>query len=295
MTKEQFLHSVKLERTPSVRQTKSEPILSVSNSDRSTRAIKAKKYKCLIGCSGSVATLKLPELAVLLSHDYEILIVMTNHAKDFLNKAKEYNESIWNEFLEIDGLNLLFDDNDEWALWNRLGDPVLHIELTKWADLLLIAPGSADLISKASVGISDNLLLSVMRAWDLEAKPCLLCPAMNTFMWYHPSTQTSLELMKKWGWCVIYPVEKKLACYDVGIGALAPVKEIVKHVRYHLRLEGGLIGEGEEYESGDENNNNGRKMMNYQRLVKRSLISLGILGAVHLAVYSLNRMNATKK
>jgi hypothetical protein len=102
---------------------------------------------------------------------------------------------------------------------------VLHIEMRRWADILVVAPASANLLSKAAYGIADNFVLSVMRAWDFR-KPCVLCPAMNTAMWTHPSTKDSIDRMESWGWEVLGPVEKLLACNEKGNGAMISVQEI---------------------------------------------------------------------
>lgn len=63
-----------------------------------------------------------------------------------------------------------------------MGDPVLHIELRRWADVLVLAPLSANTMAKVAHGLCDNLLTSVVRAWDY-AKPMIVAPAMNTYMW----------------------------------------------------------------------------------------------------------------
>lgn len=104
-------------------------------------------------------------------------------------------------------------------------------------DMILVAPASADLIAKASLGISDNLVLSIMRAWNYS-KPCLVCPAMNTMMWEHPATQNSLQVLTRWGWKVVHPMTKVLACKEEGQGALAAVSTICQAVREAaIRLE----------------------------------------------------------
>lgn len=103
-------------------------------------------------------------------------------------------------------------------------------------DIILVAPASADLIAKASLGISDNLVLSIMRAWDYS-KPCLICPAMNTMMWEHPATRNSLQVLTRWGWEVVHPMTKVLACKEEGQGALAAVSTICQAVREAIRLE----------------------------------------------------------
>jgi phosphopantothenoylcysteine decarboxylase len=190
----------------------------------------ATRRNCLLGCSGSVATLKVPEItADLVSKGFNVLIVCTENAEFFLHRAQKYNLGAWDQFQRTGGSKLVLQDSDEWSLWNQKGDIVLHIELRKWADVLLIAPASADLLAKASVGICDNLLLSVMRAWDF-AKPCFLCPAMNTLMWTHSNTNIALNKLREWGWKVIDPAEKLLACNDKGIGAMASTALIVETV-----------------------------------------------------------------
>ena len=97
--------------------------------------------------------------------------------------------------------------------------------MRRWADILVVAPASANLISKASYGIADNFVLSVLRAWDFR-KPCIICPAMNTAMWLHPTTKESLNRLKSWGYEILGPVEKILACNEKGNGAMVSVQDI---------------------------------------------------------------------
>lgn len=100
-------------------------------------------------------------------------------------------------------------------------------EHRQWADILLIAPMSADLMSKIACGISDTLLLSVVRAWHLKKKPIVVCPAMNTEMFRHPTTESALQTFQTWGYKIVRPVSKLLACNEEGEGALADVSTIV--------------------------------------------------------------------
>jgi len=194
--------------------------------------LKGKVPKCLIACSGSVATLKIPELVAELSLHFEVMIICTTSAAFFLEKAQVYNEDAWKKFEIAGGWNLVLKDEDEWQMWNTigakflyplpilpyydqpfftcLGNSVLHIEMRRWADVLIVAPASANVIAKSSYGIADNFVLSVMRAWDFR-KPCILCPAMNTVMWTHPSTQESLSRLQAWGWMVLDPKRPGMA------------------------------------------------------------------------------------
>ena len=131
------------------------------------------------------------------------------------------------------------DSEDEWRQWNQLGDPVMHIDLRNWADILLIAPLSAHTLAKLSNGLCDDVLTSVARAWDFSSpsssicKAVVLAPAMNTFMWNHPLTKRQLEIIKSFGdnIFVLEPQVKELACGDVGKGALTEVSVIVDFVK----------------------------------------------------------------
>jgi phosphopantothenoylcysteine decarboxylase len=148
----------------------------------------------------------------------------------FISRAESYKKASWDDFMSVGGWGLIITDEDEWTLWGNIGDTVLHIELRRWADIAIVAPASADFISKICAGISDTVALSTLRAWDFT-KPCVLCPAMNTLMWNHPCTEECISKLKSWGWKLISPISKKLACNDVGNGALAPVSEIFEVVR----------------------------------------------------------------
>ena len=130
---------------------------------------------------------------------------------------------------------------------------MLHIELRKWADVFAIAPLDANTLAKLAVGLSDNCLTCVWRAWD-TAKPVVLAPAMNTLMWQNPFTRRHLKAIAADNGAghipahldepqliaqindrsktlrVVPPVEKRLACGDVGMGGLAEVAEIVAAV-----------------------------------------------------------------
>lgn len=125
-----------------------------------------------------------------------------------------------------------------------MGDPVLHIDLRNWADLLLVAPLSAHTLAKVAHGLSDDTLSCVIRAWEFgrgssraNAKPLLLAPAMNTAMWVHVLTNQQLETIRGFfteddanAFHVIEPQTKLLACGEFGDGALAEVADIVKRV-----------------------------------------------------------------
>lgn len=203
----------------------------------------------LLGVTGSVAAIKTPELfAQMRQQGHAVKVVATSAALYFFNPAA---------LAERDGRrdpDVVILDEDEWpgravGQGYQRGDPVLHIELRRWADLLLIAPLDANTLGKLALGLSDNCLTCIYRAWD-PARPIVLAPAMNTLMWQHPATGRHLrqialdcgvssspdglaldhhiETINAQGsrLRIVPPRETRLACNDVGIGAMALVDEI---------------------------------------------------------------------
>ena len=188
--------------------------------------------------------------------------------------AKNYDEELWSRFSERccrpsavnnsavnksavsnSAVNnddptkiVVYVDSDEWNLKTiNLGGrfpPVLHIDLRSWADALVIAPLSANTLSKLATGACDNLLSSVFRAWDFD-KSCVLAPSMNTFMWDHPITGEQMETVGNFfsgrkGECrIVEPVVKVLACGDEGKGAMGGVGDIITCVERVLEGGGG--------------------------------------------------------
>jgi phosphopantothenoylcysteine decarboxylase len=204
----------------------------------------------LLGVTGSVAAVKTPELvAALDAAGHRVKIVATGPSLYFFN-AKPFEKRI-------------ILDSDEWpGAQYRRGDPVVHIELRKWADALAIAPLDANTLAKLANGLADNALTCVWRAWDLT-RPVVLAPAMNTLMWRHPLTRRHLRsLAELYGIATnvasdedallvaintsnakltfASPVEKPLACGDTGVGAMAEVTAIVEHVSGLLSPSGSI-------------------------------------------------------
>ncbi|HTE20011.1 MAG TPA: flavoprotein [Armatimonadota bacterium] len=215
----------------------------------------------LLGVTGSVAAVKTPELCRELRRaGYAVKVAATGAALTFFDPADlPRAESDPGDPLAVRGQSTLYLDADEWPVGRRfeLGEPVLHIELRKWADVLLLAPLDANTLAKVALGLCDNLLTCVYRAWDFS-RPVALAPAMNTLMWEHPATARHLrQLLADHGgadappgldagalceWinahcprlAVIPPQSKRLACGDEGMGGLAAVEEIVRGVRDRL-------------------------------------------------------------
>lgn len=122
------------------------------------------------------------------------------------------------------------------------GDPVLHIVLRDWADMMLIAPFSANTLALISNGICNNLLTSVVRAWDLK-KSVIVCPAMNTAMWDHPFTQKQLDILiaPPFNYQVLGPLEQLLECGDIGMGAMTKPPQILATVQKRAPDQAKLI------------------------------------------------------
>jgi len=216
------------------------------------------KLNVVLGLTGSVASIKLDllieELVSKLKNKYKkvnICVVPTENARKFIveNVRNNLNKQMPSlaerlEFLksnsnketneEHNGVLFSFDDQDEWTSWRKRDDPVLHIELRKWAHMLLIAPLDANTLAKISHGMCDNLLTCLVRAWDInkmKSKPVVICPAMNTCMFEHPLTKRQLDLLvDEFGFQVVQPIHKTLMCGDVGMGAMAQVQQIAEYV-----------------------------------------------------------------
>lgn len=215
-----------------------------------SRPALTRRPRVLLGLSGSVACVKWPALVNSLSEGgAEVAVVPTAAAEHFVGAVSAEYDAAAYAAATARGARW-WRDADEWATYRsvRGGDPVLHIELRRWADCLLIAPTSANTLSKLATGGCDNLLTCVARAWD-PAKPLVLAPAMNTAMWTHPLTARQLAEVRSFGphVTVIEPVVKTLACGDVGTGAMADVTAIAAVT---LRLALAAVGAEERGAAG---------------------------------------------
>ncbi|KAF2663963.1 flavo protein [Microthyrium microscopicum] len=201
------------------------------------------KHHLLLAATGSVATIKIPNIITALSAhtNLSIRLIMTSSAAHFLGGQSAEQPSL-ESIAKMPNVDGIYFDADEYAIpWTR-GAKILHIELRRWADLLVIAPLSANSLGKMAGGLCDNLLLSTVRAWDVSG---MLdeAHAMNTAMWFHPLTAKHLELLegewnvKNGGWVeVMRPIEKTLACGDTGSGAMKDWNDIVTRIEEILGL-----------------------------------------------------------
>lgn len=210
----------------------------------------------LLGVTGSVAALRTPELVRALSAAGHSVQVVATHASLYFFDPAEV--AVLPESPNQRDPRIVHLDEDEWPgreegqRWRR-GEPVLHIELRRWADVFVIAPLDANTLAKLANGLSDNCLTCVWRAWE-PTRPVVLAPAMNTLMWEHPFTRRHLRALAVDAGAahipghlnesqiidmindrsptlrIVAPQEKTLACGDVGVGAMAEVPAVVSVV-----------------------------------------------------------------
>jgi phosphopantothenoylcysteine decarboxylase/phosphopantothenate--cysteine ligase len=115
------------------------------------------------------------------------------------------------------------------SLWETPGGyEISHIALLNWADIVVVAPATANIIGKIANGICDDLLSTVLcTCW---AKPALLAPAMNSNMWNNPAVQRNVKTAKEMGFELIGPEEGRLACGAEGIGRMSEPQDIIKAI-----------------------------------------------------------------
>ena len=125
------------------------------------------------------------------------------------------------------------------SLWQSSEDyRSQHVALTDGADILIVAPATADILSKMAAGVADDLVSSlVLAAWD--ACPILVAPAMNTRMWNAPPTRENLARLRSWGVDVVGPARGRLACGTTGEGRMVEPEEIMRKALEILRARSG--------------------------------------------------------
>ncbi|MFZ5971962.1 MAG: bifunctional phosphopantothenoylcysteine decarboxylase/phosphopantothenate--cysteine ligase CoaBC [Bacteroidota bacterium] len=238
-----------------------------------------KGKKILLGVSGSIAAYKAAALTrLLVKEQAEVKIIMTAAAKDFiapLTLATLSKNPVYSEFVK-----------------NEAGEWTNHVELGLWADLLVIAPASANTLAKMAHGQCDNLLMATY----LSARcPVFFAPAMDLDMLAHPATQANLNQLKSYGNHALQPGFGELASGLVGLGRMADPEEIVHQLQVFtatsqlLKGKRALVTAGPTYEAIDPvrfigNNSSGK--MGYA--IAEQLASLGaqvqlVSGPTHLS------------
>lgn len=168
--------------------------------------------KILLGITGSIAAYKAIQLVrLLIKQQAEVKVIMTPAAKDFVSPL------VLSTLSKHEVLVDMFAENT----WSN------HVQLGRWADVMLIAPLSCNTLAKMATGQCDNLLLSVYLS---STCPVIVCPAMDEDMWHHPATQKNIELLKSYGNIVIQPRNGELASGLYGEGRMEEPEAIIKHL-----------------------------------------------------------------
>ncbi len=201
--------------------------------------LKAKNI--LLGITGSIAAYKTPILVRLLKKaGANVRVIMTDAAKDFvtplsLSTVSDY--PVYSNFFKT-----------ETGEWNS------HVAMAEWADLFIIAPLTANSLSKMVYGAADNLLLATY----LSARsPIMVAPAMDLDMYKHPSTKNNIDMLKSWGNIIIEPTEGELASGLCGAGRMEEPENIVARIESFfdtnsiLKSKKILVTAGPTYESID--------------------------------------------
>ena len=171
----------------------------------------------LIICGGISAYKSLEVIRLLKKRGAAVKTILTKSAKEFvtpLSVASLSQEKVYDD---------LFNAENETEMD--------HISLSRWSDLILVAPATANIISKLSVGSSDDLASTVMLASD---KDIFLAPAMNIRMWEHPSTKENLNKLKKYGYKIIGPEIGDMACGEFGEGKMTEPNEIIRQIEAYF-------------------------------------------------------------
>lgn len=166
--------------------------------------------RILLGIGGGISAYKSPELVRhLRSVNAEIVPVLTKNAQRFVSAT---------------ALQAVAGQKPRTDLWDAEAEAAMgHIELARWADLVVIAPATANLMAKLAAGIADDLLTTACLA---TTAPVFIAPAMNTRMWQHPATQRNVERLRKDGVRVIGPADGEQACGEWGPGRMTEPAEI---------------------------------------------------------------------
>ncbi len=180
----------------------------------------------VVGITGSIAAYKMADLChTLKKMGADVHVIMTKNATEFI--APLTFETLTNNKCITDTFDRNFTYNVE------------HVSLAKKADIFVVAPASANVISKIANGICDDMLTTTICAFKGKK---LIAPAMNTNMYLNPIIQENICKLKKYDYEIIDPAEGLLACDDIGKGKLAPIDLILERILYNIEYEKDLKG-----------------------------------------------------
>ena len=177
----------------------------------------SQKKILLIICGGISAYKSLELIRLLKKQDAEVKTILTKSAKEFVTPLSVASLS----------QGKVYDD-----LFNAENEAEMdHISLSRWADVILVVPATANTISKLSTGSSNDLASTVILASD---KDVFLTPAMNVRMWEHPSTKQNLNKLKSYGYKIIGPEIGDMACGEFGKGKMTEPKDIFQTIEAYF-------------------------------------------------------------
>lgn len=180
----------------------------------------------VFGVSGSIAAYKIADLASKLSKLHcDVHVIMTKNATNFINPITF--ETLTNNKCLVD----TFDRNFQYS--------VEHVALAKRADVVLVAPATANVIAKMAHGLADDMLTTTVLACTC---PRLVSPAMNTQMLHNPITQDNLDILKHYGFEIIEPATGMLACKDIGDGKLPDTDVLLDYILKTIAFEKDMEG-----------------------------------------------------
>lgn len=170
----------------------------------------------ILGVTGSIAAYKAAEIAnLLVKSNINVHVIMTKASTKFI--APLTFQTLTKNKVYLDMFEEVYYSD------------VRHISLAQKADCFVIAPATANMIGKVACGIADDMLSTVIMA--VQKKPIVICPAMNTAMYENAITQNNIKKLQDIGCQIVEPKESRLACGDLGKGALADVERIVASIK----------------------------------------------------------------
>jgi len=180
----------------------------------------------LLGVTGSIAAYKSAMLASALKKQHaDVHVLMTKNATNFINPIT---------FESLTGNKCLVDTFDR-----NFQFQVEHVSIAKKADVVMVAPASANVIGKIAHGLADDMLTTTIMACKC---PIMISPAMNTNMYENPILQDNLDILRKYGYEIIEPASGYLACGDTGAGKMPEPEELLSYIHREIAMEKDLKG-----------------------------------------------------
>ncbi len=185
--------------------------------------------RVLLGITGGIAAYKAADLcSKLVQAGAQVDVIMTEAATRFVSP------------LTFSALSNRPARVDMWS--SPGGDPIPHVQMAAAADLVIVAPLSANTLARLALGLADNLLTATLLATPLAAIPWILAPAMESHMWANPATQAHVATLRQRGAIIVGPGEGRLASGALGVGRMAEPAEILAAARLALARGGPLAG-----------------------------------------------------